>query len=141
MFIWDGKWSTPTSSVGGGMIWMRPSRTRTNPMAKPFRKLLEGMPHDRRARIEKRTREMLNEITLQELRKALELTQTQLAATLKINQAAVSKMERQSDMYISTLRRFLEAMGGSLKIVAEFPGGEVVIDQLSADTSSEKIVK
>ena len=73
------------------------------------------------------------EIRLQELRQALELTQTQLAETLDINQAAISKMENQADMYISTLRRFVEAMGGSLEIVAKFPGGEVAITQLGTD--------
>jgi len=63
---------------------------------------------------------------------AFVLTQQQLADTLKIDQAAISKMESQSDMYLSTLRRVLEAMGARLKIVAEFPGGdEVVIDQFA----------
>jgi len=46
-----------------------------------------------------------------------------------MNQAAVSKIERQSDMYISTLRRFVAAMGGELRIVAQFPQGDVVINQ------------
>jgi DNA-binding XRE family transcriptional regulator len=102
-------------------------------MAKPFNDLLKKMSPERRARIDKRTREMLYEMHLQELRKAVALTQQQLAETLEINQAAISKMENQSDMYISTLRRILEAMGGSLKIVAEFPGGDVVIKQFTQE--------
>ena len=74
----------------------------------------------------------MQEINLRELRQAFALTQQQLASTLKINQAAISKMESQSDMYLSTLRRFLEAMGVQLKIVAEFPSGEeVVINQFA----------
>ena len=98
-------------------------------MAKSFKNLLEKMTPERRDRIEARAEGILREINLRELRQAFALTQEQLAATLKINQAAISKMESQSDMYVSTLRRFLEAMGAQLKIVAEFPDGEVVINQ------------
>ena len=57
------------------------------------------------------------------------VTQVELAGTLRVNQAAISKMESQYDMYISTLRRVLEAMGARLKIIAEFPDGEIVISQ------------
>jgi transcriptional regulator with XRE-family HTH domain len=52
-----------------------------------------------------------------------DMTQQQLARILKVNQAAVSKMERRTDMYLSTLREFIRAMGGELKITATFPGG------------------
>jgi len=82
-----------------------------------------------RARISKRTAEMASEMALQELREAMQLTQQELAEHLKMNQAAVSKMEHQSDMYVSTLRRFIAAMGGQLRIVAHFPHGDVVINQ------------
>ncbi len=106
-------------------------------MAKSFKKLLKEMPPERRKRIENRARKTLTEINLRELRQAFALTQQQLADTLKINQAAISKMESQSDMYLSTLRRFLEAMGARLKIVAEFPGGdEVVINQFTEQGNS-----
>lgn len=57
------------------------------------------------------------------------MTQQQVAETLKIEQAAVSKMEKQTDMYLSTLRRFISAMGGQLDIVARFPEGAVRITQ------------
>ena len=57
----------------------------------------------------------------QELRWALELTQQQVAATLGIHPVAISKMEGQTDLYVSTLRRFVEAMGGERRIVARFP--------------------
>ena len=100
-------------------------------MARSLKNLLEKMTPERRDRIEARARETLREINLRELRQAFALTQEQLAATLKINQAAISKMESQSDMYVSTLRRFLEAMGAQLKIVAEFADGEVVINQFT----------
>jgi len=98
-------------------------------MGKEFNELVRNFPDERKHRIEAKKQELLNDIDLQNLRQALELTQSQLADTLKVNQAAVSKMENQSDMYISTLRRFLGAMGGTLKIVAEFPDHEIVINQ------------
>ena len=102
-------------------------------MAKAFRDLVRNMPTSRQKKIRQRTQKLLRDITLQELRQALELTQTELAQTLDINQAAVSKMENQSDMYISTLRRFVEAMGGSLEVIAKFPGGEVSITELGTE--------
>ena len=103
-------------------------------MAKRFRDLLKDLPTDRRRRIDKRKQEILREVSLAELRRALRLTQQQLAEVLDIKQATVSKIENQSDMYISTLRRILEGMGGRLRVLAEFPGGEVVsIDQFGEE--------
>ena len=98
-------------------------------MTKPFRNLLDKMSPESRRLVEKKKEELLRDLTLRELRQALELTQQQLAETLKVNQAAVSKIESESDMYVSTLRRFLEAMGATLKIVAVFPDGEIPITQ------------
>lgn len=98
-------------------------------MAKPFKNLVEKMSPESRQRVRERTAEMLSEMPLQELRQARELTQQELADRLKMNQAAVSKLEHQSDMYISTLRRFVAAMGGELQILARFPQGDVVISQ------------
>ena len=66
---------------------------------------------------------------LQALRRALNLTQQQVAASLGINQVAVSKMEGHTNLYVSTLRRFVEAMGGELHLVAYFPAGNVGISQ------------
>lgn len=100
-------------------------------MAKKFRNLLEAMPEERRERIEQDANRLMAEMPLNELRKALQLTQEQVAATLGINQVAVSKMEGQTDMYVSTLRRFIEAMGGELRIVAHFPQGDVEISQFT----------
>ena len=81
-------------------------------MAKKFRDLVAQMPEERQARLAAETRRLIDEMPLQELRRALDLTQQQVAAALGINQVAVSKMEGQTDMYVSTLRRFVEAMGG-----------------------------
>lgn len=76
-------------------------------MAKKFRDLVAQMPEGRQARIAAKTRQLTDKIPLQELGRALELTQQQVAASLGINQVAVSKMEGQTDMYVSTLRRFV----------------------------------
>ena len=98
-------------------------------MAKPFKELKEEMSPQRREKIEDRAQAILISMALQELRQTLHLTQQELANILNINQAALSKMENQTDIRVSTLRKLLAAMGGTLKIVAEFPEGEVVIDQ------------
>jgi transcriptional regulator with XRE-family HTH domain len=68
-------------------------------------------------------------MALDELRQAREMTQVHLARILGVNQAAVSKMERRADMYVTTLQDFVKAMGGELKIIAEFPEGTVEIRQ------------
>jgi transcriptional regulator with XRE-family HTH domain len=69
---------------------------------------------------------------LDELREARAMTQMHLAKILGVNQAAVSKMERRADMYVSTLQDFVRAMGGELKITARFPEGSVEINQFEA---------
>jgi transcriptional regulator with XRE-family HTH domain len=70
-------------------------------------------------------------LPLQELRQARQFSQEQLADALRVRQASISKMERRTDMYISTLRSYIEAMGGELDIVARFPDGTVRIKQFS----------
>lgn len=72
----------------------------------------------------------LEEVAVNQLREALHLTQEQLAESLNISQVAVSRMERRSDMYVSTLRRIVEAMGGELEIHAVFPAGTVRLHRL-----------
>ncbi len=98
-------------------------------MAKNFRELYNKMSPESRAEVERRVQETLRAMPLEELRQARELTQTQLAEVLRVSQGAVSKVERRADMYISTLRSYITAMGGDLQIRAVFPDGEVVIDQ------------
>jgi transcriptional regulator with XRE-family HTH domain len=92
-------------------------------MAKSFRKLRESMPAERQQKVQARTREILASMPLFELRRARKLSQEELAARLNVRQAAVSKVEHRTDLYISTLRRHIEAMGGRLVIQAEFPEG------------------
>jgi len=98
-------------------------------MPKPFRTLLDTIPGDRRARISAATGALEQEIELSGLRQALGLTQVELAKTLGVNQAALSKLERQRDVRVSTLRRLLRSLGAELKLVARFPDREVEITQ------------
>jgi transcriptional regulator with XRE-family HTH domain len=98
-------------------------------MAKKFRELEAKMSPAARARAEAKAERMLNDMALDELREALKLTQESLAESLHVNQAAISKVERRSDMLISTLRKIIEAMGGELEIRAILPAGVVRINQ------------
>jgi DNA-binding XRE family transcriptional regulator len=95
-----------------------------------FSDLRAEMSRERRARNAAATKAMLTDLPLQELRHARELTQATLAETMDCGQDEISKLERRADMLVSTLRRYVEAMGGSLEIVATFPDGEVRISNL-----------
>src|SRR5438477_9167307 len=92
-------------------------------MAKSFKKLQAKMPPAARARSEAKARKMIEEMALDELRAVRDLTQEHLSKILGVRQAAVSKLERRTDMYISTLADFIKAMGGTLEIRAIFPDG------------------
>ena len=85
-----------------------------------FAQLRAGLPAEDQARAEALTAEMDRALSLAELRRARALTQDQLAADLHVGQASIAKLERRTDMYLSTLRRFVEAMGGELELVARF---------------------
>jgi transcriptional regulator with XRE-family HTH domain len=91
---------------------------------------MAGVPARRRARIERRASELA---TLKDLRRAVEQTQEELAAKLGVGQDTVSRIERRSDVLLSTLRRYVEAMGGELQLVARFPNRvPLVIEYLGA---------
>lgn len=98
-------------------------------MAKSFNNLKEKFSPERQKRVAKRIKSAMAEMPLAELRQARKITQQQIAATLKIKQASVSKMESQTDMYISTMRKYIQAMGGELEIIAKFPEGDVKVDK------------
>jgi transcriptional regulator with XRE-family HTH domain len=100
-------------------------------MAKNFRELEAKMPPEARARSDAKAKKMVREMALAELREARKLTQVELAKALRVNQAAVSKLESRSDMYVSTLRKTIRAMGGELQLRATFRTGEVNIRQLT----------
>lgn len=99
------------------------------PMAHKFKDLQKKISAERQARVEQRVREAIKEMALDELRSAREFTQAELSQVLRVDQGSISKLERRTDMYIGTLRRYIEAMGGSLQIRAVFPDGEVQIKQ------------
>ena len=86
---------------------------------------------ERRRRVDDVKRELLAEMPLHELRRARALTQRDMAKMLKVNQPAVSKLKQRADVYVSSLRSYIEAVGGKLKIVAEFPEGEIAITNFS----------
>lgn len=94
-----------------------------------FSELRARMAPERRARNAAETARLFADMPLGELRQARALTQTTLAELLETSQGEVSKMEKRADMYVSTLRRYIEAMGGELEIVARFPDGSVRITQ------------
>lgn len=98
-------------------------------MSKPFSTLRKKMPPAAQKAAAEKTQQMLKEMPLQELRQAHQMSQERLAELLSTKQANVSRMERRTDMYISTLRSYIEAMGGELDIVARFPDGEIHINQ------------
>ncbi|MYJ96197.1 MAG: helix-turn-helix transcriptional regulator [Proteobacteria bacterium] len=107
-------------------------------MANKFQSLREGISQERRDRIDAMTREMLAEMPMHALRDALRFTQQQLAEELGVKQAAISKMERRPDHLVSTLRRFIEAMGADLDLKAHFPTGSVSITELGASDDIRK---
>jgi transcriptional regulator with XRE-family HTH domain len=76
---------------------------------------------------------------LREVRRARQMTQETLAETLGMSQSEVSKVERRADVYVSTLRRYIEAMGGELQIVARFPNGETEIIQIAREHLSDLV--
>src|SRR5260221_11093539 len=89
-------------------------------MAKNFRELEAKMAPEARARSDAKAQKMIEEMALAELREAMGLTQERLAKVLRINQAGVSKIESRSDIFVGTLRKAIEAMGGELEILAKF---------------------
>jgi hypothetical protein len=92
-----------------------------------FAALRAGLSPAQSEAVEQRIAELRAEMTLAELRQARQLTQQTLSGTLNVGQAAVAKMERRTDMYVGNLRRFVEAMGGELDVIARFPEGSVKI--------------
>ncbi len=95
---------------------------------------------EREARIRKRVEEETKKLGLHQLREARSLTQVNLASILRVNQGAVSKMEKRTDMYLSTLRSYVQALGGELQIRAVFPEGDVEIrhfQELESSSSAE----
>ena len=99
-----------------------------------FADLVTKMAPERQARVERIAQEMQEEMDLAQLRTARQLSQAALGEILHVEQPAVAKIEKRADMadmYVSTLRRFIEAMGGELEIIARFPDRDVRIRKFS----------
>jgi transcriptional regulator with XRE-family HTH domain len=105
-------------------------------MARKYRELQERMSPTARARAIAGAEQLEATMHLQELRKARALSQETLAELLHITQPEVSRVERSTDLYLSTLRRFLAAMGADLRVVAVFPDGEVELPQFAEPEAS-----
>jgi DNA-binding XRE family transcriptional regulator len=100
-------------------------------MAKKLDDVINALPKDRQARIEARAMELA---TLKDLRQAAQQTQAQMAATLGVRQDTISRLEKRSDMLLSTMRQYVESMGGKLELVAKFPDRPpVVIDHIGVN--------
>jgi transcriptional regulator with XRE-family HTH domain len=100
--------------------------------------IVASLPALRRAKVTARTRALIaEEMALRHLREAHHLTQEVMAELLHIDQAGVSKIERRSDMLLSTLRSYVKAMGGSLRLVAEFPDGVAELSSLGEALDTE----
>ena len=100
-------------------------------MTKHFSELRSRMSADAQSRSAAKAQAMLQEMPLQELRLARGLSQKALADILGVQQPAIAKMEKRTDMYLSTLRSHIQAMGGELDIIAHFPDGEVRIQHFA----------
>ena len=100
-------------------------------MAKNLNALKAALSPEAQSKVTQKTEQMLQEMPLHELRQARGLSQKMMAEALHIQQPAVAKIEKRTDMYLSTLRSHIQAMGGELEIVARFPEGSVKIQNFS----------
>jgi len=105
-------------------------------MARSLDDVIAALPKARQQRVQARAMELA---TLKDLRLAAEQTQQQLAATLGVGQDTISRLEKRSDMLLSTLRQYVQGMGGKLELVAQFPNRPpVVIEHLGVQARADK---
>jgi predicted XRE-type DNA-binding protein len=100
-------------------------------VAKKFSELRQQMSPQSQGRAAAKAQAMLAEMPLNELRQARGLSQKMLAEVLHVQQPSIAKLEKRTDMYLSTLRSHIEAMGGQLEVVARFPDGAVRISNFA----------
>jgi predicted XRE-type DNA-binding protein len=108
-------------------------------MAKKFADLRASMSAPAREAAASQAKAMLAEMPLHELRQARGLSQKMLAEVLHVQQPSIAKMEKRTDMYVSTLRSHIEAMGGKLEVIARFPDGSVTINNFTDLSKSEGV--
>ena len=104
-----------------------------------FAQLRARMTPEAQARAEAEALRLEEEMNLAEVRRALKLSQEEIAQTLQIGQGSVAKIEKRADMYVSTLRRFIEAMGGELEIIARFPDHAVKIRNFAELSEKQRV--
>ncbi len=105
-------------------------------MARKLDEVIAALPKERQQRVEARAMELA---TLKDLRLAAQQTQAQLAVKLGVGQDTISRLEKRSDMLLSTLRHYVESMGGTLELVAQFPNRPpVVIEHLGLASKAER---
>jgi DNA-binding transcriptional regulator YiaG len=104
-----------------------------------FAQLRARMTPQAQAKAEAEALRLEEEMNLAEVRRALKLSQEEIAQTLQIGQGSVAKIEKRADMYVSTLRRFIEAMGGELEIIARFPDHAVKIRNFADLSEKERV--
>ena len=105
-----------------------PNKKKGHDMARTLNDVIKGLPLDQQQEIEVQAARLIeDEMTLRDLRKAHDLTQERVAEALHISQDGVSRIEKRSDFLISTLSSYVEAMGGTLRLIAEFPDRKPVL--------------
>jgi transcriptional regulator with XRE-family HTH domain len=111
-------------------------------MARNYKELQQKMEPASRSENRQRVHDELQRMALDELRSAKQLTQAEMAEILDVPQSSISRIERRADMYLSTLRNYIHAMGGILQIQAVFPdGGAVVIDRFGEYEDGQYVVQ
>jgi DNA-binding XRE family transcriptional regulator len=125
--------------IASTLIWPG-SRGKGSDMAVNVNDKIRKLSAAQRKKVETRAAALIaEEMTLRELRKARKLTQVRMAKALGVTQDSVSRLEKRSDLLLSTLRRTVEAMGGTLSLVAEFPDrAPVVLAGIAADDLAPK---
>jgi len=109
-------------------------------MTKTFDSLTKNFSQERKGQIEKETQLLRMEYNLlSRLRKDRDLTQQELADILEIRQSAISKLEKQDDIMLQTLERYINALGGELEVVAKFPDMEVSLTQFTAQALDQSV--
>lgn len=111
-------------------------------MSTTLKDKMNALDPTRRAKVERRAEQLIaEEMSLQQLRRAHKLTQAKVGRSLGIGQDSVARLERRSDVLISTLRHYVESMGGSLRLVAEFPNRKPVVLSGLADVDTPEPAK
>ena len=111
-------------------------------MTVSLEEILHQMPEEERAEVFRRAEEIRQEIKLREMRRLRKMTQARLSKKLKIGQEGVSRIEKRTDLYLSTLRNYVEGLGGKLSLIVEFPDrAPVVLSEFGKEQEPPKARK